>query len=67
MKRYQKLQALSEVTLAESPIPCEFDGLCDGVCGRGWLEGSFNAACAIRIIGIIHPISMAQQKTKHFF
>ena len=43
-KRYQKLQALSELTLAEGAIPCDFDGVCVGVCGRGWLEGSFNAA-----------------------
>ena len=43
-KGYPKLQALSELTLAEGAIPCDFDGVCVGVCGRGWLEGSFNAA-----------------------
>ena len=43
-KRYQKLQALSELTLAEDAISCDFDGVRVGVCGRGWLEGSFNAA-----------------------
>ena len=43
-KRYQELQTLSELTLAEGAISCDFDGVRVGVCGRGWLEGSFNAA-----------------------
>ena len=61
-ERDPKRQALWKLTLALSRFPFDFGGGCG--CG-GWLGGSFDAG-TMRI-GIVHHISMAQQKTKHFF
>ena len=47
-KGYPKLQALSELTLAEGAIPCDFDGVCVcwglwwGVVGGGEFQCSMN-------------------------
>ena len=70
-KGYPKLQALSELTLAEGAIPCDFDGVCVlgfvvGVVGGGEFQCSMNNTNNTNRYHAPYFNSSAQEKETQF-